>query len=218
MPTRGISRSSIPAHRMCVALLLAALLTNGAHAQVSVRVGDVAHFKGPRVNRLQGLGLVVGLAGTGDGGDYRRMVEPLANWLEHYANPVNDLKELKDTKNVAVVSVTAELPEGGIRGFEQFRKLSGRPGRGQSMAMSRPPGTQGDEGGPQVGAAEADVSGQGVVGGHDCAPAPSGVTTVTPPVPSVATTTFPSPSTARSRTAQTPSAASRRPAMQSMRR
>jgi flagellin-like hook-associated protein FlgL len=35
--------------------------------QVNARISDVAKFKGPRVNRLQGIGLVVGLAGTTGG-------------------------------------------------------------------------------------------------------------------------------------------------------
>lgn len=88
-------------------------------AQINARIDDIAQLKGPRVNRVQGLGLVVGLAGTGDGGEYKPTIAPLANYLKNYANPVLDLEELEDTKNVAVVSIQAELPEDG--GREQDR-------------------------------------------------------------------------------------------------
>jgi len=83
--------------------------------QVNARISDVAKFKGPRVNRLQGIGLVVGLSGTGDGDDYKQTIQPLASWLKHYANPVDQLDDLKNTKNVALVTIQAELPEGGAR-------------------------------------------------------------------------------------------------------
>ena len=33
---------------------------------VEVRIKDVARFRGVRANQLQGIGLIVGLAGTGD--------------------------------------------------------------------------------------------------------------------------------------------------------
>ncbi len=84
-------------------------------AQVNARISDVAKFKGPRVNRLQGLGLVVGLQGTGDGDDYKQQTQALASLLNHYANPVGQLEDLKNTKNVALVMLQAELPSGGVR-------------------------------------------------------------------------------------------------------
>lgn len=99
---------------MLSSLLLTMAVSESA-AQVNVRISDVASFKGPRVNRLQGLGLVVGLAGTGDGGDYARTIEPLANLLKRYANPVVSMDELSNTKNVALVTVQAELPASGAR-------------------------------------------------------------------------------------------------------
>lgn len=102
-------------HRVLAAALLAAALAGEAAAQVNARIADVARLKGPRVNRLQGMGLVVGLDGTGDGGDYQRTIEPLANLLKHYANPTLDLEELKDTENVALVMIQADLPEDGGR-------------------------------------------------------------------------------------------------------
>lgn len=105
-------------HRLRVAILagwVALIGARTASAQVNARIADVAKFKGPRINRLQGLGLVVGLEGTGDGDAYRQEIQALASLLSHYANPVTSLDDLKNTKNVALVMLQAELPEGGVR-------------------------------------------------------------------------------------------------------
>ena len=74
-----------------VVLLVCCWAPSAVFGQVNARISDVAKFKGPRVNRLQGIGLVVGLSGTGDGDDYKQAIQPLASWLKHYANPVDQL-------------------------------------------------------------------------------------------------------------------------------
>ncbi len=57
-------------NRMASRLLAAALIVGlVAPAAVAVKIGDITHLQGSRVNRLVGYGLVVGLAGTGDGGN-----------------------------------------------------------------------------------------------------------------------------------------------------
>jgi len=84
-------------------------------ADTSVRVADITQLKGQRVNRLVGMGLVTGLKGTGDGDDYLPAIRPLAQALQQFANPVTTLDDLKDTKNVAVVMLSAQIPENGAR-------------------------------------------------------------------------------------------------------
>lgn len=74
---------------------------------VEVRVKDVARFRGVRSNQLQGVGLIVGLAGTGDTKNTPFTATLLANAMKD--KTVIDPKLLK-AKNVAVVFVTAELP------------------------------------------------------------------------------------------------------------
>lgn len=75
---------------------------------VTVRVKDIAHFQGDRINQLTGLGLVVGLAGTGDGSGSQANVQMIANMLQRFGLSLSpsDLR----TRNVAAVMVTAELP------------------------------------------------------------------------------------------------------------
>jgi flagellar P-ring protein precursor FlgI len=84
-------------------------------AGVTARVGDVTKVKGQRTNELIGMGLVVGLAGTGDGDEYLPSMRPLAAALKQFANPVTSIEELGGSKNVAIVMVSARLPEFGVR-------------------------------------------------------------------------------------------------------
>ncbi len=122
----------------CIVVLLACFGTPSAvFGQVNARISDVAKFKGPRVNRLQGIGLVVGLAGTGDGDSYKQAIQPLASWLKHYANPVVQLEDLKNTKNVALVTIQAELPEGGAREGDRLDVQVSAMGACKSLAGGR---------------------------------------------------------------------------------
>ena len=100
-----------------ILVLLASLAVGPSRTlgAVTARVGDVTQLKGQGVNYLTGMGLVVGLAGTGDGDGYAMAMRPLAKALEFYANPVVSMADLEDTKNVAIVFLTAELPENGAR-------------------------------------------------------------------------------------------------------
>lgn len=71
------------------------------------RLKDLASVAGVRSNALVGYGLVMGLAGTGDGGSKltQQSMQSLISRLGLDTEP-GDL----DTKNVAAVMVTAEMP------------------------------------------------------------------------------------------------------------
>lgn len=71
------------------------------------RIKDMASVAGVRSNALVGYGLVMGLAGTGDGGSKltQQSMQSLISRLGLDTEP-GDL----DTKNVAAVMVTAEMP------------------------------------------------------------------------------------------------------------
>ncbi|MBI4576436.1 MAG: flagellar basal body P-ring protein FlgI [Planctomycetes bacterium] len=75
---------------------------------VRTRIKDIAKVRGSRDNPLQGLGLVVGLNGTGDGDDVltsTKYSHLLARSFKTDLKP----KDL-ESKNLAVVMVTAVLP------------------------------------------------------------------------------------------------------------
>lgn len=73
-----------------------------------VRIKEIARLEGVRENQLTGLGLVVGLDGTGDGRGTQANVQMVANMLERFGITLsaNDLR----LRNVAAVMVTATLP------------------------------------------------------------------------------------------------------------
>jgi flagellar P-ring protein FlgI len=98
--------------RMAAALAAIVLFTAPA---LAVRIGDITHLQGQRTNLLTGMGLVIGLNGTGDGGKYLPAIRPLAAMLTQFANPVLSMDELKSAKNIAIVMVEATLPEYGVR-------------------------------------------------------------------------------------------------------
>ncbi len=80
-------------------------------------VGDVCRVKGMEEIQLQGMGIVVGLNGTGDGGSFRPLGRSLGRTMELLGNPVVDMEELKNAKNVALVMIAATVPaSGGIQG------------------------------------------------------------------------------------------------------
>ena len=77
-----------------------------AEGALAVRIGDLARLEGLRPNQLVGLGLVVGLEGTGDSRGVS--VQMVSNMLRNFGLAV-DPNQLRP-RNVAAVMVTALLP------------------------------------------------------------------------------------------------------------
>lgn len=75
---------------------------------VEVRIKDIAHFRGIRTNQLTGFGLVIGLAGTGDTKNTPMTQTLISNMFADWGTQV-DPKTIQ-SKNVALVTVTCELP------------------------------------------------------------------------------------------------------------
>ncbi len=91
-------------YSITVALLLGLAVAPSARAQV--RIKDIVDVEGVRANQLFGLGLVVGLDGTGGQSDFTRQ---LAVEMLRRLNFVTDISAF-DSKTVAAVMVTADLP------------------------------------------------------------------------------------------------------------
>ena len=94
-----------------ISLLIALLWNSGASA---TKIADITRIAGQRTNVLTGMGLVIGLRGTGDGGDFAPAINPLASMLGKFANPTT-ARELANVSNVAIVSITATVPQNGVR-------------------------------------------------------------------------------------------------------
>ncbi len=104
--------------RLIQAVMLSAALLASASAAAD-RIKDLASVGAVRTNQLLGYGLVVGLAGTGDGADVSFTVQSMKAMLSRlgvsFDGPFTDFEQNAgggslDIKNVAAVMVTAELP------------------------------------------------------------------------------------------------------------
>ena len=106
----------------CIAVLFSlTVLAGQVSAQNDLRIRDLCRVKGQETNTLQGIGLVVGLKGTGDG-DSKPMARSLARMMSLMGAPVSadfqgqlQLADVEDAKNVALVFVTATVPESGAQ-------------------------------------------------------------------------------------------------------
>jgi flagellar P-ring protein precursor FlgI len=96
------------------------VLTLAARASASIAVQDMVRLDGYGTDVLLGLGLVVGLDGTGDGGESLPTMRALAKLMEHRGMAVPNLIELSASQSVALVSVTARLPKEGVRKGDVF--------------------------------------------------------------------------------------------------
>ncbi len=91
---------------VCRTVIFAALLISGAARGQATRIKDVTMVEGGRDNQLVGYGLVVGLAGDGDG-KINFTVQSVANALKRFGIdvPATDIK----SGNVAAVMVTSDM-------------------------------------------------------------------------------------------------------------
>lgn len=77
----------------------------------AVRLKDIAMVQGARSNQVTGMGLVIGLPGTGDSQQNMITNRALENIIQRLNNiPINELTGQLRTRNAALVMITCELP------------------------------------------------------------------------------------------------------------
>jgi flagellar P-ring protein precursor FlgI len=103
---QAAGRAAALALAVVLGLMISLVCTPGEAG--AARLKDIASFSGVRNNDLVGYGLVVGLAGTGDGTSSTFTLRSMSNMLEKMGVE-SDPDDLKP-KNVAAVMVTAKLP------------------------------------------------------------------------------------------------------------
>lgn len=103
--------------RRVLLILLACLFFCPQRGEARTLLSSICRIKGQEENTLQGLGLVVGLNGTGDGGDFLPTIRSLATAMQLMGNPIGKggPVELKNAKNIALVMVSAKVPAAGAR-------------------------------------------------------------------------------------------------------
>lgn len=120
-----------------ITVLAAAAFAQPAQAQI--RLKNICRVKGQEENTIHGLGLVVGLQGTGDGGDFLPAIRSLATAMQLMGSEIGKggAAELKDARNVALVSVTATVPAAGARQGDQIDCYVSSIGAAKSLAGGR---------------------------------------------------------------------------------
>jgi flagellar P-ring protein precursor FlgI len=123
MRTRMVNFALLVVVRGALAALLCACVWFGAlgtSAAQAATVNEMVRMLGRGDYPLHGLGLVVGLPGTGDSGKDAALARPLAELLKNEGNAPANLKELQSMKGVALVMVTCTIPETGGRSDDKF--------------------------------------------------------------------------------------------------
>lgn len=100
--------------QMLFAVILFSVSLSGIQAQAQVRLESICTVHGHKEVRLTGMGLVVGLNGTGDGGKAGPTIRALAAAMRAMHAPVLDPRELNNANNVAIVMIDAVIPKNGL--------------------------------------------------------------------------------------------------------
>jgi len=126
-------------HSTLIAVLLITVMTPPVPAPGQTTVKSICRVKGQEQNTLHGLGFVVGLKGTGDGGDFLPTIRALEKTMRVMGEPLGNqgLAELKNAKNVALVMVTATVPAGGARQGDEIDCVVSSVGAAKSLAGGR---------------------------------------------------------------------------------
>jgi flagellar P-ring protein precursor FlgI len=104
-----------------------------------LKLKSICRIKGQEENTIQGLGVIVGLKGTGDSASYLPTIRSVAKIMSIMGNSPasNAVLELKDTKNVALVIVTATIPAAGARQGDKIDCVVSSIGSAKSLAGGR---------------------------------------------------------------------------------
>lgn len=86
----------------------------------SVSIQSLVRLAGQGKTPLRGMGLVLGLNGTGDQGKDLVLARPLAQVYANNGNPIGDLRDLANAKTVALVMLHCEIPAQGARMDDTF--------------------------------------------------------------------------------------------------
>ncbi len=105
---------------VCAAVALTGLQPEAVAQTSDIAIQDITRLEGYGTDRLWGMGLVVGLNGTGDSAKVTPKARQLAVLMEHAGNPIAGLEEALEARSVAIVMVTAKLPETGVLTGDEY--------------------------------------------------------------------------------------------------
>src|SRR5207237_7444917 len=91
-----------------------------APVRVNVTVGEIARLQDTGGTTITGIGLVMGLNGSGDSGKDLALARQLLEYYKSNGNPLASVEEVKNAKTVAIVNVMCEIPAGGWKIDDRF--------------------------------------------------------------------------------------------------
>jgi flagellar P-ring protein precursor FlgI len=116
--------------RLRALIVLLVMLARPATADT---IADLVRLEGQQENSLVGLGLVLGLPGTGDSGEELITARPLFELLTQLGNAPAGFEELADSRSVALVMVKCVVPLGGARSGDTLDIRVSTLGSAQSL-------------------------------------------------------------------------------------
>jgi flagellar P-ring protein precursor FlgI len=137
MPPITQKISFTPATFLMVSCALLASVPTASAARLTLK--SICRIKGQEENTIQGLGVIVGLKGTGDSSTYLPTIRSVAKIMSIMGNSpaANAMVELKDTKNVALVLISATIPAAGARQGDKIDCVVSSIGAAKSLAGGR---------------------------------------------------------------------------------
>ena len=129
-------------HKLALLSVFSLAWTAAGGVEARMTLKSVCHVKGQEENTIQGMGIVVGLKGTGDSGTYLPTIRSVAKVMSLMEIPTGKsgtagLLELKDTKNVALVIVSAIIPAAGGREGDKLDCVVSSVGSAKSLSGGR---------------------------------------------------------------------------------
>ena len=124
-------------HCTLILLSVAVFATQASAARLTLK--SICRIKGQEESTIQGLGVIVGLKGTGDSSSYLPTIRSVAKIMSIMGNSAgaSALAELKDSKNVALVTVTATIPAAGARQGDKIDCIVSSIGSAKSLVGGR---------------------------------------------------------------------------------
>jgi len=104
----------------CAVIALCGPAPSASAQNSDIAIQDITRLEGYGSDRLWGMGLVFGLPATGDSAKVTPKARQLAVLMEHAGNPIAGLEEALAAKGVAIVMVTARLPETGVLTGDEY--------------------------------------------------------------------------------------------------
>jgi len=117
----------------CLAVVVMVVVGTLCIPAQALKIRDVARLKNERPGVVVGYGLVVGLKGTGDGGDNALTIAKLAALVKNLGDERTLERELKNNNNVAVVQVTVNIPAQGAYKGDKLDAIVSSVGSAKSL-------------------------------------------------------------------------------------